>query len=159
MFSAGTHGGHHTWIDHIFPLTLVRPYLFIPLPIIGSIVPLYRKFYGHIQDIPHPKYSKMKRSFLKQIDNHPNLVHAAGHEHALQYFKKNGIHHIVSGSGTKTSSLKKNNDSEFAASIKGFARINYLNNQEVWLEFWIPSVVNNEEQMIYREKLYDHNLK
>ncbi|MDQ3536808.1 MAG: hypothetical protein M3421_14410, partial [Bacteroidota bacterium] len=82
------------------------------------------------------------------------VVHAAGHEHALQYFLKNNVHHVVSGSGTKTSSMKKHNDADFAVSIKGFARIAYYENSETWLEFWIPGGNENQGKIIFKEKLY-----
>src|SRR5436309_11924013 len=31
------HGGHFGWQDHIFPLRNIKPWLWIPLPLIGSV--------------------------------------------------------------------------------------------------------------------------
>ena len=39
MYSKGPHGGVFTFKDHLFPLTNLKPNLYIPLPIIGSIYP------------------------------------------------------------------------------------------------------------------------
>jgi len=38
----GEHGGNFTLANHIFPLTAFKKNLFIPLPIIGSIYPVFR---------------------------------------------------------------------------------------------------------------------
>src|SRR5438309_2285968 len=35
--SGGVHGGHFGWQDHIFPLRNIKPWLWIPLPLIGSV--------------------------------------------------------------------------------------------------------------------------
>ena len=41
----GVHGGRSNFRHHVFPLTEASKNLYIPLPIIGSAYPLYRKYY------------------------------------------------------------------------------------------------------------------
>ena len=38
LITAGPHGGHYTWKQHVFPLMDFWPNAWIPLPIIGSSV-------------------------------------------------------------------------------------------------------------------------
>ena len=106
LFSDGIHGGYFTLADHIFPLSIVYKYAFLPLPVIGSIYPFARKYGGINQDIPHPAYQAYKKGLLDIFSKYPNVIYAAGHEHNLQYFKEGATHFIVSGSGCKTQHVK-----------------------------------------------------
>ena len=65
LFSDGIHGGYFTLADHIFPLSIVYKYAFIPLPVIGSIYPFARKYGGISQDIPHPSYQAYKKGLME----------------------------------------------------------------------------------------------
>src|SRR5690606_17881439 len=97
--SYGPHNGGYNWKDHLFPLTAASPDLYISLPVIGSIYPLYRSWFGDIQDLPHPKYEAMIQAFEKVFESHPNVIHVAGHEHGLSYVREESAHYILSGSG------------------------------------------------------------
>src|SRR6478735_3215169 len=46
VITYGEHGGVYSFKDHIFPFTGLKENLYIPLPIIGSIYPLYRQIFG-----------------------------------------------------------------------------------------------------------------
>lgn len=59
-----------------------------------------------VQDIPQPRYKRIRNKTLETLKKHKNVIVASGHEHNLQYFLKDGNHFLVSGSGSKTSSLK-----------------------------------------------------
>jgi UDP-2,3-diacylglucosamine pyrophosphatase LpxH len=153
MFSYGSHGGRYTWRQHFFTLTDLNKKLYFPLPIIGSIYPLYRRLFGSQQDIAHPVYRQMTQSLRDVFRQHPNLIHAAGHEHSLQYIAEDGVHYIVSGSGSKRDFVSPGRNSPFALSSRGFARIDYLANGDVFLEFWVPDANRPQGQMVYRHKL------
>lgn len=43
--SYGTHGGKYSLKDHIFPLTAVKRWLYIPMPVIGSLYPALRTIF------------------------------------------------------------------------------------------------------------------
>ncbi|WP_373399482.1 metallophosphoesterase [Algoriphagus halophilus] len=107
MRAYGPHNGAYSWKDHLFPLTAASENLYIPLPIVGSIYPLYRSWFGDIQDIPHPKYEAMIKALDRLFDSHPNVIQVAGHEHGLFYTKEGNTHYVVSGAGAKNTYIKK----------------------------------------------------
>ncbi|MCC2547297.1 metallophosphoesterase [Hymenobacter sp. BT175] len=156
LFSDGIHGGYFTLADHLFPLSIVFKYAFLPLPIIGSVYPLARKYGGISQDIPHPLYQGYKKGLMEIFEKYPNVVYAAGHEHNLQYFKVGNLHHIVSGSGCKTQHVRpgSSGDAIFSDKEKGFSRVNYYDNGEVWTEFWIPNDKGETGRLVYRGPMY-----
>ncbi|MEM8893151.1 MAG: hypothetical protein AAGC88_01155 [Bacteroidota bacterium] len=136
LMSDGIHGGHIPFKQHIFPLTAANESLYIPLPIIGSIMPFYRAVIGNIQDLQHPKYKAISKAMVGMFEEYPNTVHAAGHDHSLQLFQKNNVHYIVSGSGSKTTHVKKNGKAEYAASKNGFVIVDYFDNGDIVSEYW-----------------------
>lgn len=157
LFSNGSHGGHFRAKDHIFPLTNVNDKLYIPLPLIGSIYPTYRKFLGNIQDIAHHDYQTMKQQFMAAFGDYDNIIYMAGHEHNLQYFHEQGLHHIVSGSGSKTTYLASGKHMVYGESKKGFVKINHYKNGEVWMEFIIPEGDGSTSRVSYRKQLSPAN--
>ena len=136
LASNGIHGGYFNLIDHLFPLTIIRKWWVLPLPIIGSIYPLSRKYGGVAQDIPHPSYQAYINGLMGIFEKYDNIIYAAGHEHNLQYFKLGKLPQIVSGAGCKTQHVNDGGEALYAQKIKGFARVNYYQNGEAWVEYW-----------------------
>ncbi|NNF02646.1 MAG: BamA/TamA family outer membrane protein [Bacteroidia bacterium] len=153
FFSNGNHGGEYTLKDHIFPLTPVRKNMYVPLPIIGSIYPLYRKVLGSHQDISFPRFQDMSKALVPAFEEYPGIVYAAGHEHNLQYIEKNDVHYVVSGSGCKNTYLKHGKPLNFGQSTTGFSRIRYYKNGEAWLEFFSGDKNEQGSYLIFRKKL------
>jgi hypothetical protein len=122
LITYGEHGGVFTWKAHIFPLEELTDHLYLPLPLIGSIYPLYRRWLGHNQDTAHPLYKKISRSIRKLMAENPGTVYVAGHEHALEYIIRDSSHFVVSGSGSKVEYVKKKGDAQFASAVRGFVR-------------------------------------
>lgn len=58
-----------------------------------------------VQDIPQPRYKRMKKRLLRILDNYPNVVFVSGHEHNLQYHTYGDDHFLISGAGSKVSEL------------------------------------------------------
>ena len=157
LFSNGRHGGYFTLKDYIFPLTLVRDNYYFPLPIIGSIYPLLRQYGVSRQDISNKDYQQLRRGLLSSLGDEKNIVIAAGHEHALQFNKYKDLNHILSGAGSKSTSLARGNGALFAyggGGVKGFSRINYYENGQCWVEFWQPEEDGSTGKLIYRSPLY-----
>jgi hypothetical protein len=101
MLTTGPHGGYFTWREHIFPLRMINPKLWIPLPIIGSIFPLSRMMGVTDTDMMSANY-QLYLDGAKELfsPGHPTLV-AAGHEHSLQvHVDPTGVFHAVSGAGS-----------------------------------------------------------
>ena len=123
VFTYGQHGGEFTWKDHLFPLTEINKDFYLPLPIVGSLLPLYRKIFGNVQDVAHPLNKSMRRSLEEIMEQYPGTLYASGHEHALQYIENDSVHYIVSGSGSMSAPVKQKDFSKFASSENGFARL------------------------------------
>ncbi|MBC7912722.1 MAG: metallophosphoesterase [Pyrinomonadaceae bacterium] len=154
LFSNGKHGGYYSFKDYLFPLTLVREQLYIPLPVIGAIYPFMRQYGISRQDLSNKDYQQLKRGLLSILEEEKNVVIATGHEHALQFNKYNDISHIISGAGAKSNGMTKGNDALFAYGTKGFARINYYDNGQSWVEFWEPVGDGTTGKLMYRTPLY-----
>lgn len=134
MYSYSLHGGYYPFKSHILPLSELG--LNIPLPILGSIYPLYRSWIGNIQDIPNPVYKEMRTGMVRIMSQYPNVVYANGHEHTLQLIEKDSLYYITSGAGAKTTPVKKGADSYFAAATKGFAQLDWLSDGTSKIYFW-----------------------
>jgi hypothetical protein len=134
LYSNALHGGKFTIKQHIFPLTAAHKRVYIPLPIFGSLYPFYRQFFGAYEDMSHRKYRKMRKRLLRIFHQYSNIVYVAGHDHNLQHFESRQNHYIVSGSGSKTSFVKKGGRATFTLEQKGFFVLNYYNTGELWIE-------------------------
>jgi hypothetical protein len=153
LYSNGNHGGNFTWKDHIFPLTAFSEKAYVPLPVVGSIYPMYRKIFGNIQDIPHPQYESLRESLLGLFADHPDLVYACGHEHSLQYTEENQLHHVLTGAGSKDSYVRRNNKIQFGHVGKGYAIVRYYDGGESWLEYYSVEGSTREDKLLFRKQL------
>ncbi len=100
LLSAGPHGGNFTFRQHIFPLTEVVDWLYLPLPIIGSAYPFARENGITSQDIFGSRYRELIATLDSAFTDHPPLAYAAGHEHHLELLRGWSAEYlIVSGSG------------------------------------------------------------
>lgn len=152
MYTYGIHGGVFSAKDHLFPLTASKKLknFYLPLPVLGSIYPLYRKWFGNIQDTPHPQYKRFRDGMVQLMSKHPDIVHVAGHEHALEHIEKEGMHFIVSGAGSKNNAhVKQKGDAQFASNITGFARLDYFADGQTKLTFFTPE--QNQPKEVYTD--------
>lgn len=152
LVSNGVHGGHFPLIEHLFPLE--RKGVYVPMPVLGSIYVAYRKFIGSVQDIPNEKYQRLKDALTKIFEKHPNLMYLCGHDHNLQYHQTHNFHHIISGSGSKESYVSHKKKATFAYSKKGFVKVNFHQNGEVWAEFWVPENEGETGTIIFKHLLF-----
>lgn len=152
LVSKGPHAGYFPWKAHIFPLTDINRNLYIPLPIIGSLYPLSRIIFGSIQDMPHPKYKKFLRKVTELLIKYPGTIYAAGHDHALEYFERDGVTYIVSGSGSKINYVKKAKGNDFTASKTGYAEIVFTEKVPL-LYFYKVNDLTPEGEIIFSKKI------
>ncbi|MFT7592369.1 MAG: hypothetical protein ACI9UJ_002304, partial [bacterium] len=155
FYSNGNHGGNFELKDHIFPFTASKhKKAYVPLPVVGSIYPTIRKFIGLQQDLNSPTYRSMIKELGGVMNGFDNIIYVAGHEHNLQYVHNQSIHQVVSGSGSKVTHLKFNKDIDFGAEEKGYSKISYYENGEIWLEFMVIDGTAQKERIAFRKLLY-----
>lgn len=153
--SYGSHNGGYSWKDHIFPLTNVAPYLYIPLPVIGSIYPIYRTCFGSIQDIPHPRYQALISGLDRIFKRHQRVIHVAGHDHGLFYTDEEDVHYVVSGAGAKDTCVRRKNPAAFTFSDLGYAYLDFFEDRRAKLTFLSPGVL----QPLYETDLFGTSAK
>lgn len=127
--SAGVHGGFFGIEDHVFPLRVVRPWLWLPLPGLGSIYPLARQNGISNQDQTGPVNRRMRKMFEAAMRDHPPLVWASGHEHNLEVLEGTSARWLlVSGAGYygHEGAAFRRTDMRFGAAAPGFMRIEFL---------------------------------
>lgn len=136
--SYGTHGGYFSWKDHLFPLTTLNPNLYIPLPVIGSIYPFYRKTFTNPEDVRHPLYQEMIKNVDNVFKDFPNLIHVAGHEHGLQLINnpRTGQIQVVSGGGAKQNYTIKGRNSLFGVQQQGYVSVDVLQGNRLHVTFY-----------------------
>ncbi len=136
LYSYGNHGGHFPLRDHLFPLVQLNKNLWIPLPGLGSLYPIYRGLIGDPQDLVHERYKAFRTGIEGVLDQHPGSVYVSGHEHSLQYQKRGDTHFVVSGTGSKTTWLPHHAPLLFGASERGFSRITVAPDGSMTLDFF-----------------------
>lgn len=137
--SAGAHGGHFGWKDHLFPLRKVASWLWVPLPLIGSIYPLARQHGVSGQDLSGADNRRMRAALEEAFRPRAPLVYVSGHEHALQVFQPGHLPYVlVSGAGIlgHEGPVGWHADTRFASSSAGFMRLDVLDDGRVRLGVW-----------------------
>ncbi|MEO7987240.1 MAG: metallophosphoesterase, partial [Gemmatimonadales bacterium] len=129
LASGGVHGGHFTWKDHIFPLRVVARWLWLPLPVIGSIYPLARQHGASSQDLSGGANRRMRAAIESAFGSHHPLVYASGHDHGLQVLTGTTARYLlVSGAGIykHEGPVAWRDSTRFAASVGGYMRLDAL---------------------------------
>jgi hypothetical protein len=126
LASGGVHGGHFGWKDHLFPLRNVARWLWLPLPLVGSLYPVIRSRGISSQDMSSRAYRRLIRAFRRAFAEAPPDLYAAGHEHNLEVIARAGVPlELVSGGGIYGHSgpAVRIPGSLFARKASGFARL------------------------------------
>jgi predicted phosphodiesterase len=153
VYSYSLHGGKFKFKHHLFPLTLYRKKAYMPLPVLGSLVPLYRKYIGAPEDLSHLRFRDLKKKLKGIFANHPNLIYAAGHEHNLQHIYKNKVNYIVSGAASKSTYVRKGKYGKFALAAKGFFKLKFSSTQKTTAEAWVVDENSDNGTLVYQTEL------
>lgn len=129
----GPHGGFHDWRSHVFPLAELYGWgKRLPLPILGSLYPMFRTLIPSRQDIASPANLRMRLAIERALASAtaPSLkIYAAGHEHSLQVLKHAGVDYaLVSGAGSSQheSAVTKRYNTLYASPRAGFMVLDVL---------------------------------
>jgi len=127
LVSGGEHGGYFGWKDHLFPLRVAVSWLWIPLPLLGSLYPSARQQGFSSQDVPSRAYQRLIAAFGRAFAGVPPALYASGHDHNLQVIGGGGPArlHLVSGGGIygHTTEVTRIRGTLFARDASGFARL------------------------------------
>ncbi len=152
--SNGKHGGKFNLKHHLFPLTEAKHNLWIPLPIIGSAYPIYRNVTGSTQDITNAHNEEMMQG-MDEIAKRlrVNVVFASGHDHGMQFFDNDRVKYIVSGGGSRRDYTQQGRDATYARDARGFAKIDFYENNESWLSIYTIQGFDHEPVLEYKAQL------
>ena len=83
LMSNGSHGGQYSLKKNLFPFQQK-----IPLPVIGSLINLFRETSGtNPQDVQNKQYILYANRIKALIKGKDNIIVVSGHEHNLQYIQ------------------------------------------------------------------------
>ncbi|HMB91224.1 MAG TPA: hypothetical protein VKP65_10280, partial [Rhodothermales bacterium] len=154
LLSNGEHAGRMPLTDHVFPLRRIHPALVVPLPLVGSLYPLWVRFLGERQDLAHPRYRSLREALTSTFGVHERLIYAAAHEANLQYFYS-GVpetpHYLVSGSGSEAEPVGRDGSAMFTYGGQGFSTIRYYSDGAAWLSMWAAQ--GDDGRLLFRSQL------
>ena len=133
--SYGLNGSRSTLKDHLFPLTAVNKDLYVPLPVVGSLYPLFRSTFTTPKNLKHPLYKDMVKTIDGIFENSSNLVHVAGRDKGLQLIKDKNLQ-VVSGEGATQSNTGKGKYTLFANTRPGYIIMDLLQNNSLRFVFY-----------------------
>ena len=126
LVTAGPHGGHFTWKQHLFPLTDFWSWAWLPLPVLGSAYPLSRQLGVSRTDLTSERYDRVVRAVFRASRPQVPSLYVAGHEHSLQVHRDEmGAYYLVSGAGSakKIERVEPQPTTMMAVARPGFMRI------------------------------------
>ena len=159
----GPHGGFFTWRDHIFPLTNLVKFAYLPLPLVGSIYPLIRwNVFRHNQDLGSRAYASLVDSLRSALtvenDKRKPLLYAAGHDHSLQVLQGNTARFsVVSGSTAKSSAVSHDSKTIFAHQHTGFVEVDFLADGRVYLTVIEPEGDGTRSRVVFSKQIKEKN--
>lgn len=123
IYSRAMHGGKFSLREHLFPLSMMKRKLLVPLPGLGSALALGRRTLGAREDIRHPRYRRLRKTLQMLFSGYNNLVYVAGHDHNLQHYGLFGNHFLISGSASKTAYVRAGGRADFVSRSLGCFRV------------------------------------
>jgi hypothetical protein len=138
----GIHGGFFDWKDHLFPLRILKSWMWLPLPVIGSLYPILRWNLGrHFEELNSGSYRNMIGRFGEAFAIKKPLLNAGGHDHSLQVMEGDTVGTIlVSGAGidSRLTTVTSSENTLFAHLHSGFMAVDFLVDGSVWLSVVEP---------------------
>ena len=123
----GRHGGFYDWRAHLFPLTHLARWLWIPLPGAGSVYSLVRsRVIRSGQDLSGLENQVMREVLTESLASREGnglVLYVAGHEHSLQVLRGGVVDYmLISGAGSpsKITAVTNGPNTVFAHEHAGF---------------------------------------
>ncbi len=100
LVSGGEHAGNFGWKDYFFPLRQAKSWLWLPLPVIGTVYPAARNAGISRQDMSNGYYRRMVDSLDAVFAVAAPAAYVSGHDHGLQVIETApGRYQVISGGG------------------------------------------------------------
>ncbi len=148
--SNGIHAGKGSFKDHIFPLSENKN-LWIPMPIVGTLIQNFRNISGTKQDMANVHYKELMNGINNiALGLRSHVLFTSAHDHGLQHFDNQKLQYIVSGAGSKTSNISKDGGASFASSNLGFCKVSFYKEFEMWMEFYQVDPDRDSSSLVYR---------
>lgn len=152
VISGGEYGGRMAFKKHIFPLTDVKPGLWIPLPVVGSFYPAYRQNIGSSMDIINAEYDEFNSALKNIFQDHGGIIYVSGHDYIQQLIHSNGSYILNSGSLSKGSFSGPMKENLYASNQQGVSRLEYQQNGNVNVSIYI--LEDSKLQVVEHMTLY-----
>ncbi|UCF63622.1 MAG: metallophosphoesterase [bacterium] len=140
--SHGPHGGFFDWQDHLFPLTRLVSWCYLPLPVVGSLYPFSRTYLvKNNQDFVGSNYKRFIQALNDLFRDKKPLIYASGHEHNLEVLEGTSVQYLlVSGAGSipKISPITDSPNTLFAYSHAGFMVLDVVDDGRIILQVIEP---------------------
>jgi len=148
LMSNGSHGGELALRKELFPLQYN-----IPMPVLGSLANLVRNTGGVIsQDIQSKIYTTLSKRIRALIQDKNNVVVVSGHDHNLQFVRKDNVNQIISGSGSKVEAARAKYPEDFSYGGTGYATLDVYDNGHARVSYF-KTVPNGEEKIFEKVML------
>ena len=148
MYTNGVHGGNYHFNRHLYPSQKK-----IPMPVLGSLAMLIRTTGGvSIQDAQNERYKSFRDRLETLSKGYKRVTYISGHEHNMQYVLHEGLHQIISGSGSKSSFASLRNDGVFAYPGQGFAVYDVFKDKSTWVRFYGSE--NNKPKLLFQTQIF-----
>jgi hypothetical protein len=147
--SHGPHGGNASAEVHLFPLADQKDSLKIPLPVIGTLYALTRRYFSPWrQDLSNPTHRAMLDRLSEEAlgglleSGSPPVFYVAGHDHSIQILDGGSAASLVvvsgAGSPSKASRVGHDENTHFANNRGGFVEMDFLAGGGVWIGVFEP---------------------
>jgi len=142
LLTYGSHGGYYGSRNQLKPI-----------PIIGSMITHLRKSGGvSIQDRYNEQYNAMVNRITTLAKGANKVIFASGHEHSIQYNVKDGIHQIVSGSGSKESATRLSEGAKFTYGKQGVVKLDIFEDGSSWVQYY--AYEDGDAKLIFQTEIY-----
>ncbi|MCX2679735.1 metallophosphoesterase [Galbibacter sp. EGI 63066] len=126
MYSNGPHAGQYSFMSYMKPL-----------PVLGSLKNLIRKTGGVVNvDMQNARYRELTNHLTTLAQQNDKTILVSGHEHNLQYLLENNLPQIISGSGSKLTATRNQNNGKFSYGAPGYARLDVFTDGSSFVRFY-----------------------
>lgn len=140
LFSNGPRGGQYSFKSHM-----------LPLPVLGSVKNAIKRTSGFSDaSIQHKYYNEFNKRLFAITQQNKKTIIVSAHENSLQHIERDGLHQIISGSGSHISPARNTNGGKFAYATPGYTRLNVYQDGSSTVHFYSTE----EKKTVYETEIF-----